>query len=68
MVFESWAVIIPLSTKASTLDLYIFKMVVLTNWQILIRHIVMSRKSATLLQDSEKEEEMLYIRIFLWCG
>ena len=59
--FESCAVIIPQSTRASAFDLYMFKTEVLTNWQILMRHIVTSRKSATLLQDSEKiRKKVLY--------
>lgn len=55
IALESCAVIIPLPTRSSTLDLYAFKRVQLTNWQILMRHILRYRKSATLLQDSGKE-------------
>lgn len=63
--FESCAVIIPQSTRASALDLYMFKTEVLTNWQILMRHIVIRRKSATLLQDSEKIRKKCFISEFL---
>lgn len=56
IALESCAVIIPLPTRSSTLDLYAFKTVQLTNWQILMRHMLRYRKSATLLQDSGKEK------------
>jgi hypothetical protein len=56
-------VIIPLPTRSSALDLYAFKTMQLTNWEILMRHIVRYRKSATLLQDSGKEK----VHIHFFC-
>jgi hypothetical protein len=56
MTLESCVVIIPLPTRSSALDLYAFKTIQLTNWQIFMRHIVRYRKSATVLHDSGKEK------------
>jgi hypothetical protein len=51
ITLESCCVIIPLPARSYTLDLYAFKTMQFTNWQILMRHKVRYRKSATLLQD-----------------
>jgi hypothetical protein len=56
IALESCPVIIPLHIRSSILDLYAFKTVQLTNWQMLMRHILRYWKSATLLQDSGKEK------------
>jgi hypothetical protein len=63
--FESCALITPPSISASALVLYMFKTEVLTSWQILMRHIVISRKSATLLHDSENIRKKRFISEFL---